>query len=193
MPSQNYDAPRSHSRREFLRASGAVPSALSGLAGFSAYAAASDIIRIGMIGCGGRCTEAATQAMNADRGVRLVAMADIVMDRVREKRTQLQAKYPEQVAVDDEHCFAGFDAYRHVIESVDVVLIANAAKFHPMHMMAALRAGKHVFVEKPHAIDPAGIKMVRAACELAAQKKLSVLSGLQSRYWPGFRETVARV
>jgi predicted dehydrogenase len=164
---------------------GAAPSGL--------FAAASDTIRIGMIGCGGRATEAATQAMKADFGVRLVAMADILMDRVREKRKQLQEKYPGQVSVDDDHCFAGFDAYRHVIESVDVVLIANAAKFHPLHMMAALQAGKHVFVEKPHAIDPAGIRVVRAACELARAKGLSVLSGLQSRYWAGYRETIERI
>ncbi len=180
------------SRREFLRVSaGAASTALA--AGRVGYAAGSDIIRVGMIGCGGRCTEAATQALNADSGARLVAMADIVMARLQDKRQQLKAKYPEQVTVDDDHCFAGFDAYRHVIESVDVVLIANAAKFHPLHAMAALEAGRHVFVEKPHAIDPAGIKVIRAAIELARQKKLCLLSGLQSRFSPGYRETIQRV
>ncbi|MCL5745642.1 MAG: Gfo/Idh/MocA family oxidoreductase [Acidobacteria bacterium] len=176
-----------HSRRDFLKTSVALPAAMS------AYAAGSDIIRVGMIGCGGRCTEAATQAMNADKGVRLVAMADIRMDRLQEKRTQLKAKYSGQVAVDDDHCFAGFDAYKHVIESADVILVANAAKFHPLHLMAGIQAGKHVFVEKPHAIDPAGIKMVQAACELAKQKRLCVLSGLQSRYYAGYAETIQRV
>jgi predicted dehydrogenase len=115
------------------------------------------------------------------------------MDRLKEKRALLKKQKPAQVAVDDDHCFAGFDAYKKVIESADVVLIANAAKFHPLHMRAAIEAGKHVFVEKPHAIDPAGIHTVRAACELARQKRLSVLSGLQSRYFAGYRETVARV
>jgi myo-inositol 2-dehydrogenase/D-chiro-inositol 1-dehydrogenase len=176
------------SRRGFLGASAVLAATSGGL-----FAAGSDTIRIGMIGCGGRATEAATQAMNADPGVRLVAMADILMDRVREKRAQLKEKYTNQVAVDDDHCFAGFDAYRHVIESSDAVLIANAAKFHPLHLMEAIRAGRHVFVEKPHAIDPAGIRVVRAACELARRKGLSVLSGLQSRYWPGYRETIARI
>ena len=177
------------SRRDFLKTSAAAVPAIGG----SAYAASSDTIRIGVIGCGGRGTEAALNAMRADKGVRLVAMADLLLDRVQEKRTALKLKMPEQVAVDDEHCFAGFDAYKKVIESVDVALIANAAKFHPLHMTAALRAGKHVFVEKPHAIDPAGIKQVVAACELAKQKKLCVLSGLQSRYHPGYRETIQRV
>lgn len=175
-----------NTRRDFLKSSAVALPAF-------AYAAGSDAIRIGMIGCGGRCTEAATQAMNADKGVRLVAMADIVMDRVHEKRNLLKEKYPAQVAVDDDHCFAGFDAYKKVIESVDVVLIANAAKFHPLYTMAAIEAGKHVFVEKPHAIDPAGIKMVQAACELARRKNLCVLSGLQSRFWRGYQEAVQRV
>jgi len=183
------------SRRDFLKTSAAVPvAALSVLVdGRGVFAAGSDIIRVGMIGCGGRSTEAATQAMNADKGARLVAMADIVKDRIHEKRKALKEKYADQVVVDDGHCFAGFDAYKRVIESVDLVLIANAAKFHPLHMMAALQAGKHVFVEKPHAIDPAGIKVVQAACELAKRKKLCVLSGLQSRYWLAFQETIQRV
>jgi predicted dehydrogenase len=131
--------------------------------------------------------------MTADKGVRLVAVADVLMDRARERRDQLKQKHSQQVTVDNDHCFAGFDGYKHVIESSDVVLIANAAKFHPYYLMEAVKAGKHVFVEKPHAIDPAGIKMVRAACELAKQKNLSVQSGLQSRWWAGYRETVQRV
>ncbi len=186
---QNED--RAASRREFLRASAATLTALA--ASPAVHAAGSDAIRIGLIGAGGRGTEAATQAMNADKGARLVAIADVVRDRITERRQMLKMKYPEQVAVDDDHCFAGFEGYKHVIESSDVVLIACAAKFHPLYLMAAIQAGKHVFVEKPHAIDPAGIKMVRAACELAKQKKLSVQSGLQSRWWPGYRETIERV
>jgi predicted dehydrogenase len=175
------------SRRDFLFSAATLPVAAG------AYAAASDIIRVGVIGCGGRATEAAQQAMFADKGVRVVAMADMLPERIREKREVLRQKFPEQTAVDDDHCFAGFDAYKHVIESADAVIIANAAKFHPLHMSAAIDAGKHVFVEKPHAIDPAGIKMVRAACEKAKQKNLSVLSGLQSRFWTGYQETIKRI
>jgi predicted dehydrogenase len=183
-------------RRDFLKSTAPVAS----LVGFNAlsqaapgYAAGGDTIRIGVVGCGGRGTEAARNAMDADKGVRLVAMADLLRDRAEEKRTALRLKYPEQVAVDDDHLFGGFDGYKSVIESADVVLIANAAKFHPLHLRAAIEAGKHVFVEKPHAIDPAGIKMVRAACELAKQKGLSVLSGLQSRYLVMYREAIQRV
>jgi predicted dehydrogenase len=177
-----------NSRREFLMGSAATLAI-----GSSAYAAGSDVIRVGMIGAGGRCTEAAGQAMDADRGVRLVAIADLLVDRAQEKRNALKVKWSDQVTATNDQCFGGFDAYKRVIELSDVVLIANAAKFHPLHMMTAVQAGKHVFVEKPHAIDPAGIKVVRAACELAQQKKVSVLSGLQSRYHPGYRETIQRV
>jgi predicted dehydrogenase len=175
------------SRRGFLKGSAALPIALS------AYAAGSDIIRIGVIGCGGRGEAAAMNAMNAEKGIRLVAMGDILLDRVQEKRTALKLKYPDQVAVDDDHCFHGFDAYKKVIESVDVVIIANASKFQSLHMKTAIEAGKHVFAEKPHAIDPAGIQVVRAAVELARQKNLCVVSGLQSRYHPGYQETMQRV
>ena len=100
---------------------------------------------------------------------------------------------PNQVQVDDAHCFSGLDGYKHVIESADVVLIACSAKYHPVYMRAAIEAGKHVFVEKPHAIDPVGVREVTAACELAKQKGLSVMSGLMSRYDPGYREAVQRI
>ncbi len=158
-----------------------------------AYAAGSGAIRVGVIGCGGRGEAAAANAMNAGKDVRIVAMGDMLLDRVREKRTALKLKYPDQMQVTDDRCFHGFEAYRGVLAEADVVIIANAAKFHPLHLEAAVAAGRHVFVEKPHAIDPAGIKRVRAACERARQKGLSVVSGLQSRYHPGYRETMQRV
>ncbi len=178
------------SRRRFLQtSSGAV--ALPFLAG--AYAAGSDTIRVGVIGCGGRGAGAAMNAMTAEKTVRIVALGDLLMDRVHEKRTTLRERYPEQMDVSEDHCFSGFDAYRGVIEASDVVLIANAAKFHPLHQMSAIKAGRHVFVEKPHAIDPAGAKEVAAACELATEKNLCVVSGLQSRFHPGYQETMRRV
>ena len=184
-----------NSRREFLASSAAVVSAvgLGTLAGTPGYAAGSGEIKVGVIGSGGRGTAGADNALEADKGVRIVAMADMRLDRIQENSTKLRVKYGDRVAVTDDHMFVGFDAYQKVIELSDSVIIANAAKFHPMHMMAAIEAGKHVFVEKPHSIDPAGVKVVRAACELAKKKGLSVVSGLQSRYHPGYRETMQRV
>jgi predicted dehydrogenase len=183
-------------RRDFLKASTAAASAaMAGTLGIShsVFAAGSDIIRVGMIGCGGRNTGAASEALGADCGARLVAMGDLFMDRVKQKREILKEKKPGQVIVDDDHCFASFDGYKHVIESSDVVLIANAAKFHPLHAMAAIQAGKHVFVEKPHGIDPAGVKLMRRAADLAKHKRLCLVSGLHSRYHAGYTETIKRI
>jgi predicted dehydrogenase len=131
--------------------------------------------------------------MTADTGVRLVAMCDLFDERVQAKRKTLKKQKPDQVMVDDDHCFVGLDGYKKVIDSVDVVLIACAAKFHPMYLKAGIEAGKHVFVEKPHAIDPRGIKTLAEACRLARQKNLGVLSGLQSRFHTAIQETIQRV
>jgi len=183
-------------RRGFLKGSAVVASAaVSGALDVnrSVFAAGSDTIRVGMVGCGGRNAGAAVQALTADSGARLVAMCDIFMDRVKGKRAILKEQKPNQVIVDDDHCFAGFDGYKHVIESSDVVLIANAAKFHPLHSMTAIQAGKHVFVEKPHGIDPAGVKLMQRASELAKRKGLCLVSGLHSRYHTGYAETVQRI
>lgn len=176
------------SRRDLLKMSAAALPVAAG-----AYAAGSETIRVGVIGCGARGPSAASNAMIADKGVRVVAMGDLMRNRALEKRTMLKLKFPEQMMVDDDHCFGGWNCYKDVIASSDVVIIANAAKFHPMQMTAAIDAGKHVFVEKPHAIDPAGIKVVRAACEKARRKNLCVVSGLHSRYQPGYIETVRRI
>jgi myo-inositol 2-dehydrogenase/D-chiro-inositol 1-dehydrogenase len=183
-------------RRDFLKVSTvAASAAVTGTLGItnSVYAGGSDIIRVGMVGCGGRNTGAAAQALTADSGARLVAMCDIFMDRVKDKRRLLKEQKGNQVVVDDDHCFAGFDGYKHVIESSDVVVIANAAKFHPLHAMTAIRAGKHVFVEKPHGIDPAGIKLMQRAARRARRRGLCLVSDLHSRYHTGYAETVKRI
>jgi predicted dehydrogenase len=181
-------------RRDFLKtAVGAVAGATMAWPCRNVHAAGSDILKIGMIGCGSRCPGAAVNAMNVDPGVRLVAMTDIFADRVQNRREMLKKEKPDQVQVDDAHCFSGLDGYRQVIDCVDVVLIACSAKFHPVYLQAAIEAGKHVFVEKPHAIDPVGVRQITAACALAKQKNLSVMSGLQSRFHPGYQETIQRI
>jgi predicted dehydrogenase len=164
----------------------------------SAFAAGSDALRLGLIGCGGRNTGAGAQALRADRGARLVALCDIFMDRVKGARQAIKNELAklqraDQVQAPDDACFAGFAGYKQVIAACDAVLIANAAKFHPLHAKAAIEAGKHVFVEKPHGIDPAGLKVLQAACALAKQKKLCVVSGLHSRYHTGYQELMKRV
>ncbi|HOC57417.1 MAG TPA: Gfo/Idh/MocA family oxidoreductase [Verrucomicrobiota bacterium] len=181
-------------RRDFLKTSAVAASAATmGTLELGVHAAGSDSIKVGMIGCGGRNAGAAAQALNADPGARLVAMCDIFRDRVEKARSTLKQTKGDQVAVDEGHCFTGFDGYKHVIAASDVVLIANAAKFHPYHSMAAIRAGKHVFVEKPHGIDPASVKLMQQACDLAREKKLCIVSGLHSRFHTGYAETVQRI
>ncbi|NOX56301.1 MAG: Gfo/Idh/MocA family oxidoreductase [Planctomycetes bacterium] len=185
------------SRREFLKSSAQAVSSvvLAGAAMQRAiYAAGDDVLKVGLIGCGGRGTGAAAQALGADPHTKLIAMADIFEDKVKGSRNQLRKIRGEQVAVDDDHCFVGFDGYQKVIDSgVDVVVIACTSTFHAPYLRAAVAAGKHVFVEKPHAIDPPGIRMVKEACDEARRKGLSVVSGLCWRYSPIVRETMKRV
>ena len=182
-------------RRTFLKstltagAAAAVPLSLTR----SVHAAGSDKIKIGLIGCGGRGSGAAVNAMNAGPDVTLVAMADIFEDRITGARERLKKLKPEQVAVDDDHMFLGFDAYQKVIDSVEVVLIAAASHFHPAYLKAAVAAGKDVFCEKPHGLDVPGLKIAMAAGEEAKKKDLSLVSGLCWRYDPGVRETIKRV
>ena len=120
-------------------------------------------------------------------------MSDLFADRVENKRSALQKQLPGQVDVTADRRFVGLDGYQNVIDCVDVVLIACAAKFHPMYAKAGIEAGKHVFVEKPHAIDPAGIKVVEQTSQLARKKNLGLLSGLHSRFDAGYAETIRRV
>lgn len=181
-------------RRQFLKTTAASAVALGALdVSRFAHAAGAGIIKIGVVGCGGRGAGAAMDAMNTGPDVRLVAMADVFMERVKQKLDVLKKAKPDQVQVDNAHCFDGLDGYKGVIEASDVVLIANAAKFHPLHMLAAIQAGKHVFCEKPHGIDPYGVKMLVKACDLARQKNLCVVSGLHSRYHLGYQETIQRI
>jgi myo-inositol 2-dehydrogenase/D-chiro-inositol 1-dehydrogenase len=186
------------SRREFLHRGTIVastatigPSLLS--VSRLAHAAGKAEIKLGMIGCGGRCSGAAAQALSTGPDVKLVALTDIFENRARAALANLRERYPEQVLVDNDHVFVGFDGYKKVIECSDAVLIACASKFHPMYMEAAIQAGRHVFVEKPHGIDPVGARRTQAACDLAKEKGVSAISGLQSRFDFGFQETIKRI
>ena len=185
--------PVTTSRREFLQAT----IAASTLAGVPAvHAAGSDLLRVGLVGCGDRGTGAATQALAADSHVRLVALADAFEDRLQQSLAHLKQdeKVGSKVEVDPDHRFVGFDAYQKLLQSgVDVVLLCTPPHFRPQHLEAAIQAGKHVFAEKPVAVDAPGVHSVLESCKLAKSKGLSVLSGLCLRYDNGFRETVSRL
>jgi predicted dehydrogenase len=160
----------------------------------SAHAAGSDVLRVGLIGCGGRGTGAAAQALTADANVQLTAMGDAFADRLQTSLDNLRKMFSDKVAVPDDHCFVGFDAYQSVIDSgVDVVLLTTPPHFRPAHLQAAVAAGKHVFAEKPVAVDAPGVRSVLASCEEAKKKGVSLVSGLCYRYDLAKRETIGRI
>ncbi len=188
------------SRRQFLKSSttAALATPLIASQAFSADApvAPDAILRVGLVGCGGRGTGAAAQALTADPKTRLVAMGDAFKDRLQTSLEELrkQKEIADRVEVPDERRFIGFDAYQKVIASgVDVVLLATPPHFRPIHLKAAVDAGKHVFAEKPVAVDAPGVRSVLATCEAARQKKLTIISGLVMRYSFGYQETIKRI
>jgi predicted dehydrogenase len=184
---------RSTSRRNFLGAS-VVAGTLAAVPDL--HAAGADLLRVGLVGCGDRGTGAAAQALAADPSARLVAMADAFEDRLEQSLAHLKqdGKVGSKVDVTLDHRFVGFDAYQKLLDSgVDVVLLCTPPHFRPLHLQAAVEAGKHVFAEKPVAVDAPGVHFVLESCKLARTKGLSVVSGLCLRYGQGFRETVHRL
>jgi predicted dehydrogenase len=160
------------------------------------HVAGGEVLKVGLIGCGGRGTGAAFNCLRADPNTRLVAMADLFPDRLQNSLQTLQKTeaVAKQVTVTPERCFVGFDAYKQLLSTdVDIVLLCTPPHFRPAHLQAAIEAGKHVFAEKPVAVDAPGVRKVLAACELAKQKGLAVVSGLCWRYHRGMRETMKRV
>jgi predicted dehydrogenase len=187
------------SRRDFLKTSsaaalaGAVGSTLA--IGRSAHAAGSDLLKVGLIGCGGRGSSAASQALRADPNVKLVAVGDMFADHVEGKLRGLMTDeaIQDRIDVPPERRFLGFDAYKEVIACSDIIILATPPHFRPMHLRAAIDANKHVFCEKPVAVDAPGVRSVLESVELARQKNLSLVSGLCWRYHRGMMETFQRL
>ena len=193
------NAAPNRSRREFLKTSPLVSAgALVAAASLApaVYASGDDTLRVGLIGCGGRGTGAASQALNADMRVKLTAMGDAFADRLQLSLKSLQEdrSVESKIDVPPERQFVGFDAYKQVLESgVDVVLLTSPPHFRPLHLKAAIDAGKHVFAEKPCAVDTPGVHSVLRTCEEARRKRLSVVSGLCLRYHAPYREGIRRI
>lgn len=182
------------SRRDFLRTSSLLSAALAtGASGSGVHAAGSGTIRVGLVGCGGRGTGAASNAMKAGKDVKLVALGDMFPENLESSRSTLRNEGGENFDVSDDRCFTGFDAYKKVIECVDVVLLATPPGFRPLHLKAAVEAGKHCFVEKPVAVDGPGVRAVLDTCAEAKKRNLSIVSGLCWRYHNFMRETVKRL
>ncbi len=186
------------SRRNFIKSSSAIVAsgAMTGSLGISrtAHAAGSDVIKIGLIGCGGRGTGAAVQAMNTEGPTKLVAMADAFGDRLQQAYRSIKGKHKGKVDVPKDRQFTGFGAYKQVLAAdVDLVILATPPGFRPLHFEAAVTAGKHVFMEKPVAVDAPGVRRVLAAGQAAKDKNLAVGVGLQRRHESVYRETIARL
>ena len=187
---------REISRRDFIRVAAAASGATLLSGGMSlVHAAGSDRIRVGVIGCGGRGTGAAKDCVKPSKGVEIYALGDLFDDRVRGSLGDLkESGLGKGFNVTPVRCFSGFDAYEKVLKSgVDLVILATPPHFRPEHLKAAVGAGKHVFMEKPVAVDPAGVRSVIASSELAAKKGLAIVAGTQRRHTPGYIETIKRI
>lgn len=185
-------------RREFIKSTGAV--VIGSTIGLNlafpqtGFPQNREVLKVGLIGCGGRGTGAASQALKADPNVILTAMADVFQDRLDSSYNILLKAHPDKVKVAKENRFIGFDAYQRLIDSgVDVVLLTTPPAFRPEQLTAAVNAGKHIFCEKPVAVDAPGVRKVLAAAKKAKEKGLSLVSGFTFRYDQPKRELFGRV
>ncbi len=191
--------PSKFNRRQFVKTSGLAAGGLMlspSLVAAKSHIQADDVIKIGLIGCGGRGTGAAVQAMSTKQNVRVVAMADAFRDRLDDSYKQIKSEMgtyeiaANRFDVPEDRKFTGFDGYKQVIALSDVVILATPPGFRPMHFEAAVEAGKHVFMEKPLAVDGPGVRRILAAAEQAKAKKLNVVVGLQRHYQTVYQKWV---
>ena len=160
----------------------------------SAYAAGSDAIKVGLIGCGGRGSGAANQALSTgQQGVTLHAVADAFKEKAEGTLSNLRQKHAERVDVPEDRIFAGLDGYQKVVESCDLVILTTPPGFRPYHFEAAVNAGKHIFMEKPVAADVPGVRKVMEMAKVADEKNLKVVVGLQRRYQACYLEALRQV
>lgn len=194
----NTDNNQNNGRREFVKQSSLIAGGLLAapiLSRANFFSGADDTIKVALVGCGGRGTGAAMQALLARQNVKLVAMADAFSDRLEGCYKTLINEDPTvkaRIDVPAERRFVGFDGYLKAIPFADVVILATPPGFRPIHFEEAIKQGKHVFMEKPVATDPAGVKKVLDTAEIAKQKKLNVVVGLQRRYQNSYRELYKR-
>src|ERR1700712_2373109 len=189
------------SRRDFVKQTSLLAGGIMALPIISQanyFSGSDDVIKIAMVGCGGRGTGAATQALSTKQNVQIVAMADAFRDRLDSAYKNIGDALKEngldkRLNVKEENKFVGFDAYKKAIALADVVILATPPGFRPIHFEEAIRQNKHVFMEKPVATDPAGIQKVLEVAAEAKKKKLNVVVGLQRRYQTSYREIMKRL
>ena len=187
-----------NTRRNFLKSAGLVTAGLTlaGTAVPKVHAAGNETIKLAFVGCGGRGSGAIRQALNADPGTKLWAIADAFEDKARGSLNSLKNDLPDQVAVSDDRCFSGFDAYKKAMDSLDpgdVVLLTTPPAFRPLHFAYAVERGLNIFAEKPVGVDIPSLKWLRESNKIAAQKNLKVGVGLNNRHYLRTAETVAAI
>ncbi|MHC4190143.1 MAG: Gfo/Idh/MocA family oxidoreductase [Planctomycetota bacterium] len=193
------------SRRDFIKTSAALGAVTLASGTNRIFAAGSDKVRIGLIGCGGRGTHDATKCLRSSENVELVAMGDLFNDRLQRclrtlkrppsENSPERTSVRDKVTVTEDKCFVGWDAYKKVLacDDVDMVILTEPPHFRPGHLKAAIRAGKHVFMEKPVAVDPVGVRSVIATSELADRKGLTIGAGTQMRLISHLVEGIKRI
>jgi myo-inositol 2-dehydrogenase / D-chiro-inositol 1-dehydrogenase len=183
-------------RRGFVKTTATATAGLTALmaSGNFAYARPNETLRVGLVGCGGRGKGAARDAVVAAEGVELVAMGDLFEDRLTQGIQDMQTVLGDRYAVTSDRAFAGWDAYRNVIDSdVDYVVLATPTVFRPEHLRYAVEAGKHVFMEKPVAVDPPGCRLIMEVSDEAQQKGLGIVAGTQRRHAQHYIEAMQRI
>ncbi len=190
------------SRRDFIKSSASVSIATMLANSGKLFAAGTDKIKVGIIGCGARGSGAIRDCLSSSENVELIAMADLFEDKLKNCLHTIQtqdlhepaAKLKEKIKVTPEMMFTGFDAYKKILATdIDLVILTTQPAFRPIHLKAAIEAGKHVFMEKPVAVDPVGIRSVIASSKLAKDKNLAIVAGTQRRHQPGYIEIMKRI
>ena len=185
-------------RRTFLKQGAALSTAIALgplAAAAPVHAAGSDTIRVGLIGCGGRGRGAAENCVRSSEGVELVAIGDLFADRLEDGRRHLSERLGDAWKVTGDRLYSGFDAYRRIcaLDDVDLVILTTPPVFRPIHFEEAIARGKHVFMEKPVAVDPTGVRQVIEASRLAKRKRLAVVAGTQRRHQASYLATMERI
>jgi predicted dehydrogenase len=184
-------------RRDFLKTAAVTAGAATMAANLTllsnVHAQGTDTIRVGLVGCGGRGTGAAQQCVRGGRNVRLVAMGDAFRDRLDSSRGELMRNIGQSMDVPPARCFVGLNAYEQVIANCDLVILATPPGFRAQQIRAAVAAGKHIFTEKPVAVDGPAVRMCLSAYEDANRRRLSIVAGTQRRYQTSYRESMGKI
>jgi len=191
-------------RRNFVKTGAVSAAALAGLTsavGSKAYAAGSDKLRVGLVGCGGRGVGAAVHSLSSSENIELYALADVFEDKLNRVPKLLEGEAGKRnwpagssVQVTPDRMFSGFDAYKRLLATdIDIVLLCCPPGFRAKHLNAAIEAGKHVFMEKPGCVDPVGVRSLIASAELATKKGLSIVAGTQRRHEAKYLEIMKRI